>query len=206
MDWCTHLLRTFGGGRSHCVQDIATGDETWVYQHDPETEQQSTVWVFSDDNPPVNLKTKEKRRKRKRVSKQTMVCFFGKSHRVGSNCLRTKRQLRLTGMSATVCLKSFRHDSNGAPQTGVRGLLFHHGNVSARTAAVTLDRLAAGDVQQAIHPPQSPDLAPSDWGLFPSLMRHRLVGLVVKASASRAEGPGFESRLRQDFFGVESYQ
>ena len=35
---------------------------------------------------------------------------------------------------------------------------------------------------------------------------NRLVGLVVKASASRAEDPGFESRLRQDFFGVESYQ
>ena len=33
----------------------------------------------------------------------------------------------------------------------------------------------------------------------------RLVGLVVKASASRAEDPGFESRLRRDFFGVESY-
>ena len=32
----------------------------------------------------------------------------------------------------------------------------------------------------------------------------RLVGLVVKASASRAEGPGFASRLRRDFFGVES--
>ena len=29
---------------------------------------------------------------------------------------------------------------------------------------------------------------------------NRLVGLVVKASASRAEGPGFESRLRWDFF------
>ena len=27
-----------------------------------------------------------------------------------------------------------------------------------------------------------------------------------KASASRAEGPGFESRLWRDFFGVESYQ
>ena len=35
---------------------------------------------------------------------------------------------------------------------------------------------------------------------------YRLVGLVVKASASRAEGPGFESHLRRDFFGVESYQ
>ena len=38
------------------------------------------------------------------------------------------------------------------------------------------------------------------------LSEDRLVGLVVKASASRAEGPGFESRLRRDFFGVESYQ
>ena len=34
----------------------------------------------------------------------------------------------------------------------------------------------------------------------------RLVGLVVKASASRAEGPGFESRLRRDFFRGVSYQ
>ena len=31
--------------------------------------------------------------------------------------------------------------------------------------------------------------------------RYRLVGLVVKASASRGEDPGFESRLRRDFFG-----
>ena len=37
------------------------------------------------------------------------------------------------------------------------------------------------------------------------LCEHRLVGLVVKASASKAEDPGFESRLRRDFYGVESY-
>ena len=35
---------------------------------------------------------------------------------------------------------------------------------------------------------------------------YRLIGLALKASTSRAEGPGFESRLRRDFFGVESYQ
>ena len=35
---------------------------------------------------------------------------------------------------------------------------------------------------------------------------HRLVGLVVKASVSRAEDPGFESRLQRDFSGVQSYQ
>ena len=36
-------------------------------------------------------------------------------------------------------------------------------------------------------------------------IRHRLVGLEVKASASGAEDPGFESGLRRDFSGVESY-
>ena len=33
------------------------------------------------------------------------------------------------------------------------------------------------------------------------VFKHRIVGLVVKASASRAEDPGFESRLRRDFSG-----
>ena len=35
---------------------------------------------------------------------------------------------------------------------------------------------------------------------------YRLVGRVVKASAPKAEGPEFESRLRRDFSGAESYQ
>ena len=34
----------------------------------------------------------------------------------------------------------------------------------------------------------------------------RLVGQVVKASPSRAEDPGFESRLRLDFVAVDSFQ
>ena len=42
------------------------------------------------------------------------------------------------------------------------------------------------------------------WHVHTLLCGYRLVGLVVKASTSRAEGPGFESRLHQDFFGVES--
>ena len=37
-----------------------------------------------------------------------------------------------------------------------------------------------------------------NWGLVDN--DHRLVGLVVKASASRAEDPGFDSRLRRGDF------
>ena len=55
---------------------------------------------------------------------------------------------------------------------------------------------------------QRGDVSPEQpsWSLGSPLLRYRLIGLVVKASALRAEDPGFESCLRRDFFGVESYQ
>ena len=58
VDWCTHMRRKFDGGRSPRgrsprVRNIVTGDETWAYLYDPKTKQQSAVWVFPDENPPV---------------------------------------------------------------------------------------------------------------------------------------------------------
>ena len=38
------------------------------------------------------------------------------------------------------------------------------------------------------------------------MLLNRLIGLMVQASALRAKDPRFESRLRPDFSGVESYQ
>ena len=43
VDWCTYILRKCDGGRSPHVWVIVTGDETWVYQYDLETKQQSEV-------------------------------------------------------------------------------------------------------------------------------------------------------------------
>ena len=55
VDWFTHMLRKFDGGRFPHVWDIVAGDKTWVYQYDPETKQQSAVWVFLDENPPMKF-------------------------------------------------------------------------------------------------------------------------------------------------------
>ena len=35
VNWCTHMLRKFDGGRSPHAWDIVTGDEAWLYQYDP---------------------------------------------------------------------------------------------------------------------------------------------------------------------------
>ena len=65
-------IRKFDGERSPRVWDIVTGDETWIHQYGPETKQQSAMWVFPDENPPVKFK-------RKRIaSKRMIACFFAK--------------------------------------------------------------------------------------------------------------------------------
>ena len=57
-----------------------------------------------------------------------------------------------------------------------------------------------------VHTAQSPVVSQTACTHSVITCTDRLVGQVVKASASRAEDPGFESHLCQDFFGVESYQ
>ena len=141
LDWCTHMLRKFDGGRSPRAWDIKTGDETWVYHYDPKTKQQSAVWVFPDENPPVKFKTKRS------ASKQMIACFFAKFGNVAIILLEDRKTVTADWYANHCLPKVFQAWCKRRPQTGVRGLLLNHDNVSAHTAAVTLDFLAANDVQ-----------------------------------------------------------
>ena len=85
VDWCTHMLKKIDGGRSPRVWDIATGNETWVYQNDHETKQQSAVWVFPDENPQA------KRKRNRSASKQMMACFFAKFGHVAITPLEDRK-------------------------------------------------------------------------------------------------------------------
>ena len=55
------------------------------------------------------------------------------------------------------------------PRTDESCLLLHHDNAREDTTAVTLDFVAASDVHLVTHPLYSPDLAPCDWFMFPSV-------------------------------------
>ena len=110
VDWCTHMLRKCDGGRSPLGWDIVTGDKTWVYQYDPETKQQSAMWVFPDENPHVKFK------RNRSASKQLIACFFAKFGHVATILFEDTKRLRLTDTSTTVRLKSSRHGVNGVPK------------------------------------------------------------------------------------------
>ena len=50
VQWCHEMLWRFNNENSCHVSEIITGDETWIYQYDPETKHQSLVWMFPDDD------------------------------------------------------------------------------------------------------------------------------------------------------------
>ena len=175
MDRCTHMLKNFDGGRSPRVWVIVTGDETWVYQYDLEPKQQSEVWVFPDENPPVKFK------RNRSASKQTIAYFFANFGYVATIPLEYRKMVT-ADWYVNLCLpKIFQARCKRRLRAGVRGLLLHHNNASAHTAAVTLDFLATSNTQLVTRPPYSSKLPPCDWFLLPSVKR-QLKGSSVRTS------------------------
>ena len=174
------MLRKFDGGRSPRVLDIVTGDETWVYQYYPETKQQSAVWVFPDGNPPVKFK------RNRGACKQMMACFFAKFGHVATIPLEDRETFTADWYVNHFLPKIFQAWCKRHPWMGVRGLLLHHDNASAHTAAVTLDFLVTSNVQLVTYPSYSPDLAPCDWFLFPSIKRQLMGKQSQNAEDARA--------------------
>ena len=115
--------------------------------------------------------------------------------------LRTERRLRLTGMSTSLP-KIFQAWCKRRPWMGVPGLLLHHDNASAHTAAVTLDCLTTNDVQLVTHPLSSPDLAPHDWFLFPSVKWQLKGKQLQKAEDARAFFEGIILGIPQSTWSV----
>ena len=52
-DWSKEMLQKYDRVASKHVYDIVTSDESWIYAYEPESKQQSTVWVFQDEPNPT---------------------------------------------------------------------------------------------------------------------------------------------------------
>ena len=50
VEWCCKMLQRFNNGNSRRDSEIITGDETWIYQYDPETKHHLSFWGFPNDD------------------------------------------------------------------------------------------------------------------------------------------------------------
>ena len=119
--------------------------------------------MFPDENPPVKFK------RNRSVSKQMIACFFAKIGHIATIQLEDRKTVTADWYVNHCLPKVFQAWCKRRPRTGVHGLLLYHDNASVYTTAVTLDFLAASDVQLVMNSPHSPDLAPCDWFLFLSV-------------------------------------
>ena len=149
------------------------------------------MWVFPDENPPVKFK------RNRSASKQMIAFFFAKFSHVATIPLEHKKTVTADWYDNHCLPKIFQAWCKRRPRTGVRGLLLHYDNVSAHTAAVTLDFLATSDVQLVTHPPDSPDLVPCDWFLFPSAKRQLKGKQFQNAEDARAIFEGVDLDIPQ---------
>ena len=183
---------------------ILTGDETWIYRHDPETNLQLAVLLFPDKSsppPPHPLKKgKEKKdREKKERDQKYHRAYIRKRLLVAPEIwamsppilLRTDEQPLRTGTRIIVSRKSSTFWYQHLPKTGLPGLFLHHNNASAHTAATTIDVLNERDVQLLPHPPCSQNKPNSTWrnnswvpSLRPSKMHVERSRRLLKTSKS----------------------
>ena len=74
------------------MYDIITGDESWFYHFDPETKEQSKVWVSTNDQRPTKV------RRNRSSGKRMVAIFFMKSGLIKSVALESDENITATSL------------------------------------------------------------------------------------------------------------
>ena len=136
----------------------------WLHYYDPETKQQSSLWKKVSDPTPV------KPRASKSAGKVLAVFFFDSNGIVYRHVV--PRGTKVTAAAYVEILGNLCDAVNRKrPNLREGRWLLHHDNAPCHTAGKVIEFLHRNNMQTVPHPPYSPDLAPCDFFLFPTLKR-----------------------------------
>ncbi|GFU53866.1 hypothetical protein NPIL_351531 [Nephila pilipes] len=138
------MLEKYIQGTSKAVYNIYTGDESWIYAYEPETKQQSTVWVFQDEAKPTKVV------RGRSTSKQMIACFFGINGHVATVALEQRRTVN-SEWYTTICLPEVIGEIRKKQKN--RRIILHHDNASSHTSTQTKAFLTERKIELMGHPP-----------------------------------------------------
>ncbi|GFS95404.1 uncharacterized protein NPIL_598891 [Nephila pilipes] len=121
-------------------------DESWIYAYEPETKQQSTVWVFQDEAKPTKVV------RGRSTSKQMIACFFGINGHVATVELEQRRTVN-SEWYTTICLPEVIGEIRKKQKN--RRIILHHDNASSHTSTQTKAFLTERKIELMGHPPLS---------------------------------------------------
>ncbi len=141
------------------LRRVITTDETWVHQYNPETKRQSSEWLAPGEQRAV------KPRKALSTQKCMLITLFDYRGMVHFEFVRNRTVNTEIFVQILGCLKTAL--VNKMPRN--RRPVIHMDNASPHDSRNTRAQLLFTGIWSIHHPALSPDLAPSDFWLFPRL-------------------------------------
>jgi len=158
------LLERFEKEGEGFLKKIITDDETWVHHYDPENKRQSMEYRHKESPQPKKFKTQAS------AGKVMLTVFWNSERVVLADFLEKETTINLQCYIETLTALKRRNEWIGIRNETLLPLLQH--NATPHTSAATRDAIQHLDFSVLLHPPYSPDLAPSDCHLFPKLKEH----------------------------------
>ncbi|CAK9810904.1 Histone-lysine N-methyltransferase SETMAR [Anthophora plagiata] len=159
------FLRRYADEKDNFLDSIVTGDETWAFHFTPETKQQSRQWRHSSFPKPQKFKQSPS------AGKVTATVFWDRKGVLLVNCMPSGTTINADRYCETL-KKPKRANQNRRRGMLSKGVRILHDNARPHVARTTVALLQQFGWDIITHPPYSPDLAPSDYHLFPKLNEH----------------------------------
>ncbi|UYV77251.1 hypothetical protein LAZ67_15000235 [Cordylochernes scorpioides] len=146
------------------LNSVVTGDESWMFEYDPESKRQSCAWHTKSSPRPKKARMSKSRIK-------TMIIVFFDIRGIVHCELVPQGQTVNSAFYLEVLRRLKRRIAR--VRTDIKDTVkLHHDNATSHTAfIITNNFLARSNTPVIPHPPYSPDLAPCDLFLFPRLKR-----------------------------------
>ena len=143
---------------------LITTDETWLLFFTPETKENSKQWLGKGSTPPVKAKSLPMQRK------IMLTAFWDEEGIVHLDFLPDNETINADYYCRVLedVHHHLRHRRRGKKS---RGILLHQDNVRPHTVRRTKEKIDQLHWELLPHPPYSPDLAPSDYALFPHMKK-----------------------------------
>lgn len=158
------FLELCGDNKDEVMDRIVTGDETWVHHYEPESKQESMQWHKKGTPPPKKFKVSQSAGK-------IMATVFWDTE--GILLIDYKdRGVTITGQYYASLLDRLKEAIKEKRRGKLsKGVLLLHDNAPVHTCHVATAAIHRCGFEKLNHPPYSPDLAPSDYYLFPKMKK-----------------------------------
>ncbi|KAM8710012.1 hypothetical protein ACLKA7_016761 [Drosophila subpalustris] len=164
IDESKSCLDMFTRNKSEFLRRYITMDETWIHHFTPESNRQSAEWHAAGESRPKRPKTQQ-------LAGKVMASVFWDAHGIIFIDYLQKGQTINSDYYMALLERLKDEIAKKRPHMAKKKVLFHQDNAPCHKSMKTMAKLNELGFELLPHPPDSPDLAPSDYWLFADLKK-----------------------------------